>query len=377
MKITEIKTHRFKTTSMKHDVYKYGYWIYPIEMLQRGPRETVTTILELVTDTGTSGYWIGDEPAEWVYQLAIGEDPLNREWLWINTLRDPASQTTLDMLLWDFAGRYFETPVHRLLGSYRDKVKCYASSYPNMGSPEVFADHAEECVKKGYLAYKIHAYMYYDPFKMEPAPRSPAFPKMDVQVCRAVRERVGPDIVLMLDQACVYNYEEALYVGKAIEELDFFWFESPMPENNIEPYIRLVENINVPVCAPEGVGNLPYSRPEWIVRKACDMGRTEFKYNGITGCMKTVALYESFGMRATMHGGGWGNMPIYGATNHNTIEWYERGLFAPGHDEAYEIPPPYLKEISDPFDGEGYVSVPQKPGLGFEIVWDYVENNRV
>lgn len=93
--------------------------------------------------------------------------------------------------------------------------------------------------------------------------------------------------------------------------------------------------------------------------------------------MKTVSLYESFGMRATMHGGGWGNMPIYGSTNHNTIEYYERGLFAPGHDEAYEIPPPYLKEISDPFDGEGYVSVPQKPGLGFEIVWDYVEDNRV
>ena len=87
-----------------------------------------------------------------------------------------------------------------------------------------------------------------------------------IEVCRAVRERVGDDIVLMLDQACVYNYEEALYVGKAIEELDFFWFESPMPENNIEPYIRLVENINVPVCAPEGVRDLPYSRTTWIVR---------------------------------------------------------------------------------------------------------------
>ena len=308
MKITEIRTHRFKTTTMKHGVYKYGYWHYPIEMLQRGPRETATTIVELVTDTGTSGYWIGDEPAEWIVQLATGEDPLNREWLWIHSRGD----TTLDMLLWDFAGRYFEAPVHRLLGGYRDKVKCYASSYPNMGSPEVFADHAAECVQKGYLAYKIHAYMYWDPFKMKPAPRSPAFPKMDIEVCRAVRERVGGDIVLMLDQAKVYNYEEALYVGRAIEELDFFWFESPMPENNIEPYIRLVENINVPVCAPESVRDLPYSRTSWIVRKACDMGRTEIKYNGITGCMKTVSLYESFGMRATMHGGGWGNMPIYG-----------------------------------------------------------------
>ena len=372
MKINEIKTHRFKTTTLEYGDWKYGYWIYPIEMLEKGPRETTTTILEMVTDTGTSGYWIGDAPAEWITQLAIGEDPMNRERLWHLS----RGNTELDMLLWDFAGRYYETPVHRLLGSYRDKVKCYASSYPNMGSPEVFAEHAEECVKKGYLAYKIHAYMYYNPFKMEPAPRSPAFPKQDVEVCRAVRERVGDDIVLMLDQASIYNYEEALYVGKAIEELNFFWFESPMPENNIEPYIRLVENIDVPVCAPEGVRNLPYSRTSWILRKACDMGRAEFKYNGITGCMKTVALYESFGMRCTMHGGNWGNMPIYGATNHNTIEYYERGLFAPGHDEAYEVPPPYLKEIADPFDGQGNVLVPQKPGLGFEIDWDYIEDNR-
>ena len=350
-------------------------------MLQKGPRETTTTLLELVTDTGTSGYWIAGSiirnpappPASWISELAVGENPMNRERLWHLS----GGNMELDMLLWDFAGRHFEMPAHKLLGGYRDKLKCYASSYPNMGSPEVFADHAEKCVKKGYLAYKIHAYMYYDPFKMEPAPRSPAFPKQDVEVCRAVRERVGDDIVLMLDQASVYNYEEALYVGREIQELDFFWYESPMPENNIEPYIRLVENLNVPVCAPEGVANLPYSRTSWIMRKACDMGRTEVSYNGITGCKKTVDLYESFGMRATIHGGQWGNMQIYASTNENTIEYYERGLFAPGHDEAYEVPPPYLKEISDPFDGKGNVRVPQKPGLGFEIDWDYIEDNRV
>jgi len=94
--------------------------------------------------------------------------------------------------------------------------------------------------------------------------------------------------------------------------------------------------------------------------------------------MKSVALYESFGMKATMHGDdNWANLPVCAATNHNTIEYYERGLLAPGYDEAYEIPEPYLKEIQDPFDGEGYVLVSQKPGLGFEIDWDYVDNNRV
>ncbi len=52
MKIIEIKTHEFKTTTLQYD-RKYGFWIYPIEMLQKGLSETTTTLLELVTDTGT------------------------------------------------------------------------------------------------------------------------------------------------------------------------------------------------------------------------------------------------------------------------------------------------------------------------------------
>jgi L-alanine-DL-glutamate epimerase-like enolase superfamily enzyme len=372
MKITGLNTIQFKTTTRRHRS-RWGYSAYPREMLETEPYETTTTLMELQTDTGTSGYWFGAGLSDAQEYLLVGENPFDREKLWQWSGRN----TVIDMLLWDFAGRHLAQPVHKLLGGYRDKIKCYASSYPNMGSPEVFADHAQECVEKGYKAYKIHAYMYYDPIKMEPAPRRPAFPQQDVEVCQAIRERVGDDIVLMLDQACVYNYEDALYVGREIEKLNFFWFESAMPETNIEPYIRLTDNLDIPICAPEGVGNLPYSRTEWIVRKACDMGRTQANYNGITGCKKSVTLYESFGMRATIHGGGWDNLHIYASTDVDTIEYFERGLFAPGLDEAYEIPPPYMKTICDPFDGEGNVIISQKPGLGFEINWDYIDDNRV
>jgi L-alanine-DL-glutamate epimerase-like enolase superfamily enzyme len=373
MKITEVKTIEFKTQTRGAPPNPWGYWIYPREMLAAGPQESTTTLTELCTDTGTSGYWIDSGISPWLQDLLVGANPMDREMFW----QLSGGNTLIDFLLWDFAGRYLEQPVHKLLGGYRDKLSCYASSYPNIGTPEEFADHAEVCVNKGYKAYKIHAYIYYDPIEMKPAPRSPAFPKQDVEVCRAIRERVGPDIVLMLDQAGVYNYEEALYVGRALEELDFFWYESPMPENNIEPYIRLTEALDISVCSPEQVPNQPFSRPQWIVRKGADMGRTEAKHNGITGCMKTVALYESFGMRATIHGGGWGNLHVYGATNHNTIQYFERGLLAPGLDEAYEVPPPHMKTICDPMDDDGNVLISPKPGLGFELNWDYIDDNRV
>ena len=60
-------------------------------------------------------------------------------------------------------------------------------------------------------------------------------------------------------------------------------------------------------------------------------------------------------MRATIHGGGWGNLHVYGATNHNTIQYFERGLLAPGLDEDYEVPPPHMKTICDPMDDDGNV----------------------
>ena len=70
---------------------------------------------------------------------------------------------------------------------------------------------------------------------------------------------------------------------------------------------------------------------------------------------------------------GFANLQILGATSEDTCEYYERGLLAPGID--YETPPPYLEEICDPLDSEGYVQVPQEPGMGYNINWDYIEEN--
>ena len=56
----------------------------------------------------------------------------------------------IDMVLWDLQARLFGVPIHKLLGECRDKVKAYANTYPNMGTPEEYADHALECKQRGY-----------------------------------------------------------------------------------------------------------------------------------------------------------------------------------------------------------------------------------
>ena len=66
-------------------------------------------------------------------------------------------------------------PVYKLLGGARDRVKAYASTYPNLGAPRVYADHALACKREGYLAYKIHPHYFWDP-----ATRAPSDPLDDI-----------------------------------------------------------------------------------------------------------------------------------------------------------------------------------------------------
>jgi L-alanine-DL-glutamate epimerase-like enolase superfamily enzyme len=102
--------------------------------------------------------------------------------------------------------------VHKCLGGYRNRIKAYASTWPNMGKPEDYARHALEMKELGYKAYKVHAYIYFNPYTWEHGPQLPGFPKADIEVCRAVREAVGSDMVLMLDPFGVYTLEESIWV---------------------------------------------------------------------------------------------------------------------------------------------------------------------
>jgi len=379
MKITDVETIRFKTTTrMRPSRWRYGIWGDEVE--------TTTTITKITTDEGYEGYTLGGDATineKVIKPLLVGENPLDREkiWLWmdqISTVRAALSErylSLIDCALWDLFGRMVNLPVHKILGGCRDKVKAYASSYPNIGKPEDYAEHAVACKKQGYKAYKIHAYICWDPHKWKPAPLHPGHPKEDVEVCRAVREAVGDDMVLMLDPFGSYTLEEALWVGRELEKLNFYWIEHPMIETRIEAYRRLTRELKIAICSPEHVPGGIFSRAEWVLQGASDMLRIDCGYGGITGCYKMVNICQAYGIKCEMHGGGWANSQILGATPESTCEYFERGLLRPELD--YEKPPPYLKEICDPMDDDGSVILPQKPGLGMEFNWDYIENNRV
>ncbi len=383
MKIADIRIVPFH---WKVDRYRNGTPLPQTRVLQ--------TVLTIVTDEGLEGHYFGggahgDEEGLHehsrqvilgrVKPMLVGQDPLDREkiWKWLWVMNAPEHVTgAIDMALWDLAGRQAGLPVHKLLGGARDKIKAYASTYPNMGPPENYAEHALACKREGYTAYKIHPYYFWDPATGEAVPGRPSHIEWDIRACRAVREAVGDDMVLMYDPWGTYvSYDDALRVGRALEELDCAWYEHPMPEYRVEPYIRLCRELRIPILSPEIAAGSYFTRADWLRRGASDMSRIDVLRGGITGVKKAVAVCEAYGVRCEIHMSGFGNLQILGATSEDICEYYERGLEAPGVD--CETPPPYLEALCDPLESDGCVPVPQEPGMGYRIRWDYVEEHRL
>lgn len=276
----------------------------------------------------------------------------------------------MEQALWDLAGRALKLPVHKLIGGYRDKVPAYGSTMcgddlpGGLSTPDEYGQFAEKLVQRGYKAIKLHTWM--PPISFAPNPQ------MDIQACAAVREAVGPDIALMLDGYHWYSRMDALTIGKALQKLNFAWFEEPMMEDSAESYAWLAANLDIPVLGPESIAGKFHSRASWVTQKSCDILRAGVAgVGGIGPCLKVAHLAESFGMDCEVHGNGAANLAVVGAISN--CRWYERGLLHPFLD--YEEVPAHLNSIVDPMDADGFVHLSDRPGLGEDINFAYIEAN--
>ena len=343
-------------------------------------------LLTVVCDDGSEGYSFGPVGpgvvTSFIKPLVVGEDPYFREKIWQHLVHNQRGSggalndrvlATFELALWDLAGRKLGLPVFKLLGAYRDKVPAYGSTMcgdemrGGLSTPEDYARFAEWMVKRGYRSVKLHTWM--PPIKWAPDP------KMDVKACAAVREAVGPDIACTLDCYHSYSREDAYYVGRELEKLNYYWLEEPMDEHSTSSYVWLAEQLDIPILGPESAEGKAQTRAEWIVRGASDMTRTGvMDVGGIIPSMKIVHLAEAHGVSCEIHSPGGGNLHVLGAMA-IPGKWYERGLLHPFTD--YEVPPPWLNRIIDPMDKDGFVPVPQGPGLGYDINFAYINGNLV
>ena len=321
MKITDItvETFRYQSNTVR-DSEGHGH---------PGPEHDATgSLVTIHTDEGVQGHAFGyiakGTLENAVKPILVGRDPNYREKIWhllkerqrlnLATLVDRV-MTVVDLALWDLAGRAVGLPVHQLIGATRDKVPAYASTMcgddleGGLATPEDYANFARWAMERGYPSFKLHTWQ--PPY--EGAPNA----KRDVAACAAVREAVGPDVPLMLDPFHYYSREEALYLARGLEKLDYYWMEEPMDEHSMSSYVWLCQNTLLPICGPETAEGKMYTRAEWIKAGACDLVRGGVgDVGGITPLIKVAHLAESFGMRMEVHGGGVGNLHVLCAMAH-------------------------------------------------------------
>jgi L-alanine-DL-glutamate epimerase-like enolase superfamily enzyme len=334
---------------------------------------TEMALVKISTDEGIDGHgflgsalYSGRHNAPFIVEdlkpILMGEDPLARERLWRAMAQRVRGSNllavgTVDVALWDLAGRAAGVPVHRLIGSYRDSVPAYASSSV-LDGPEDYAEQAVRYKEMGWHAYKMHPHCE---------------PDMDIKICEAVRRAVGDDYRLMLDAVWSYDYPAALRVGKAIQELGFYWYEDPLASDDIDGFVRLKSELDIPLMATELPLTTPKDYAPWVMREATDFLRGDVALKGgITSCLKTAHTAETFGLNYEVHHGG--NSHNNHANLHLTMAISNCELFevllpeeAQKHGLVHDL------EI----DKDGLIRAPDEPGIGAEIDFELIERNKI
>lgn len=294
--------------------------------------------------------------------ILIGQDPLDRERLYKAMWKRVRTTTVrsigaVDVALWDIAGKAAGLPIHKLLGSYRDRVPAYISSAV-LTSPEAYAQEALHFKSINMAAYKIHP---------------PQVWQEDIRVCEAVRKAVGDDYRLMLDSVWSYDYPAALRVGQAIEALGYYWYEDPLADADIYNYVELRKKLHIPIMATEyPAGGLDSYAP-WIMERATDFLRGDVAVKGgITTLIKTAHLAEAFHLNYELHHGGnslnnFANLHVIMAIQ-NT-EFFE--VLLPAESQQYGL----VQDIE--IDSEGMVHAPAGPGLGAMIDFELIERKKL
>jgi L-alanine-DL-glutamate epimerase-like enolase superfamily enzyme len=204
--------------------------------------------------------------------------------------------SAIDACLWDALGKAVGLPVYRILGAYRTRVLAYASSQHHR-TVEEFVDEVRKCKAEGFRAYKIHP---------PSTPDGGGDYKVDMQVCKAVRDAAGDDFTLLMDPVGVYTREHAIKVGRLLQDLSFVAYEDPIPTSDVDGLVQLCDALDIPIHIGEFIFS-PYNYAEYIRRGALDVVRfITDNVGGITGGMKIARLAECFGMECAPH--NWGEV---------------------------------------------------------------------
>ncbi len=270
----------------------------------------------------------------------------------------------IDIALWDIMGKACGQPVSRLLGgNYRNRIKPYGSIL--FDEPDVLAARLEETVGRGFRAIK----MGWRPFGRRDR-------KFDEFLIRTARKTVGDDIELMVDaggseQFWPHGLNWAKETAKMLADYHIVWFEEALPPDDIEGYIELTKQSPVPIATGEVLTRRESFLP-WLERRAVDIIQPDSTKNGGLSESRRIA-WAAFDHNIQLVSHGW-NTAVGLAADLQLAAAMPVARYV-----EYLTPCAYVEDLmTEPFvlDAEGYLEIPARPGLGFELDHDKLKKYR-
>ena len=294
MKITSIKSHVLRYELDKELGYSQQYY-----------KHRTAHLVEVETDEGITGWGECFGPGnialankyivEKVIQPLIkGDNPLKKEYIWhkvYNLLRDSGQKgmpiqalSGIDIALWDILAKKSNLPLYQLLGGKtNDKIPVYGYGMMLQKKTvqelcELFKNEASQIKEKNFKAMKMKIGMG---------------PKEDLKLVSAVRDTIGSEFKLMVDANHAYNKNDALYVGKGLDEMNIYWFEEPVAPEDYDGYKELKEKLKTNIAG----GEAEFTKYGWnqLIKNNCiDIAQPEVcGLGGITEYLKVSALAQS------------------------------------------------------------------------------------
>ncbi|MYE82907.1 MAG: mandelate racemase/muconate lactonizing enzyme family protein [Gammaproteobacteria bacterium] len=356
----------------------------------RGGRKWL--FLRLFTDEGVVG--LGERPTghltnlksqialldDFCERFVVGESPFDIENLWQrmyasnHDYRHPSMDSTpaisaIEMALWDIVGKAVNQPIYNLLGGKcHQRLRAYAYM-PAEGiweNPEKAGEVAAQLVAEGNSACKLDPFMPYYPL-----PRD--FPLKTIRhaakIFRCIRDAVGDELEVGIGTHGQFSTAGAIRVAKILEEFDPFWFEEPVPPENVDEMARVAAHTSIPIASGERLAT-KYEFAELLEKQAAQIIQLDVgQCGGILESKKIAGMAEAHYAMIAPHMYV-GPVAAAAAVQLDTcspnflIQEYN------GNDLHAEI-------FVDPIEfRDGYIAPPEGPGLGVELDEKVVERQR-
>jgi L-alanine-DL-glutamate epimerase-like enolase superfamily enzyme len=322
-----------------------------------------TVVLQIGTDEGLQGVGFtflgaGLTPAllravEVLGEMCVGEDPLaiagiRRKLENAAGGAGPGGVFTLalaaiDIALWDIRGKSAGMPLWRLLGGSGEDVPTYASGAMMRELPLARAvEAAGTLVSNGFRQ-----------MKMQLALGRQGSVSAELERARLIREQVGPDTLLMCDINARWRVDEAISIGRRLEDIGFFWLEDIIAPDDHAGMARVAAALATPLAAGEYAYGLPPFRSMMVAGSLDVVMIDPFRAGGITPWLKIAAIAEAFNLPVVSHLAPEIQVHLIGAIpNGLTVE------YMPWSVALFE-------EV--PWPRQGMLAMPLEPGLGLRL----------